>query len=217
MEFAMKMKNFFLPGLAVLFLLSSVPALAVTSATERLNNFVKTVTTFQAKFSQTVLDPQGQLMEKAEGLFILERPGKFRWNYKQPYPQTIVADGKNIWFYDVDLEQVSVKSQQEALANTPASLLSGGSLPQDSYSIKDLPSQDGLAWVELTPKDTESNFQTVTLAFDDHSLSQMIMKDSFDQQTRLVFTQTVENPIMPEGMFNFIAPEGVDIVGDIAQ
>jgi outer membrane lipoprotein carrier protein len=191
--------------------------MAVTSATERLNTFVKTVTTFQAKFTQTVLDSRGQVMEKAEGLFILERPGKFRWNYKQPYPQVIVADGKNIWFYDVDLEQVSVTPQQEALADTPATLLSGDSLPEDKYLLNELPSEDGLAWVELTPKDTESNFQTVTLAFDQQSLRQMIMKDSFDQQTRLVFTQTVENPIMPPDMFVFIAPDGVDVVGDIAQ
>ena len=213
----MKLKSLLTRTLAIMLISLSLPSMAVTSATERLNTFVKTVTTFQAKFTQTVLDSRGQVMEKAEGLFILERPGKFRWNYKQPYPQVIVADGKNIWFYDVDLEQVSVTPQQEALADTPATLLSGDSLPEDKYLLKELPSEDGLAWVELTPKDTESNFQTVTLAFDQQSLRQMIMKDSFDQQTRLVFTQTVENPIMPPDMFVFIAPDGVDVVGDIAQ
>ncbi len=213
----MKLKSLLTRTLAIMLISLSLPSMAVTSATERLNTFVKTVTTFQAKFTQTVLDSRGQVMEKAEGLFILERPGKFRWNYKQPYPQVIVADGKNIWFYDVDLEQVSVTPQQEALADTPATLLSGDSLPEDKYLLNELPSEDGLAWVELTPKDTESNFQTVTLAFDQQSLRQMIMKDSFDQQTRLVFTQTVENPIMPPDMFVFIAPDGVDVVGDIAQ
>ena len=213
----MKIKSLLTRTLTIMVMSLSLPAMAVTSGSERLNTFVKTVMTFQAKFTQTVLDPQGQVMEKAEGLFILQRPGKFRWNYKEPYPQMIVADGKNIWFYDVDLEQVSVTPQQEALADTPATLLSGDSLPEDKYLLSELPSEDGLAWVELTPKDTESNFQTVTLAFDRQSLRQMIMKDSFDQQTRLVFTQTVENPIILQDIFAFIAPEGVDVVGDIAQ
>jgi outer membrane lipoprotein carrier protein len=213
----MKIKSLLTRTLTIMVMSLSLPAMAVTSGSERLNIFVKTVMTFQAKFTQTVLDPQGQVMEKAEGLFILQRPGKFRWNYKEPYPQMIVADGKNIWFYDVDLEQVSVTPQQEALADTPATLLSGDSLPEDKYLLSELPSEDGLAWVELTPKDTESNFQTVTLAFDRQSLRQMIMKDSFDQQTRLVFTQTVENPIILQDIFAFIAPEGVDVVGDIAQ
>jgi len=213
----MKVKNILLSSLIVMIASLSLPAMAAPSATERLNTFVKTVNTFQAKFTQTILDPRGQVIEKADGLFILERPGKFRWNYKEPYPQTIVADGKNIWFYDQDLEQVSVKSQAEALADTPATLLSGNSLPEDNYTLTNLPSEDGLSWVRLVPKDAESNFQTVTLAFDNDSLNQMIMKDSFDQKTRLVFTQTVENPIMPKDMFVFITPPGVDVLGDIAQ
>lgn len=213
----MKITKILLAYLIVISAGFSMPAMAGGSAIERLNTFVKTVDTFQAKFTQTVLDPRGQVLEKAEGLFILERPGKFRWSYKVPFPQTIVADGKNIWFYDEELEQVSVKSQQEALADTPATLLSGNNLPEDKYTLTEISSQDGLAWVELVPKDAESNFQMITLAFDDYGLSQMIMKDSFEQRTRLVFTQTLENPTMPANMFVFITPPGVDVVGDIAQ
>ncbi len=203
--------------LFILMMGLSISVMAETSATEKLNAFVKTVVTFQAKFSQTVIDPRGQVMEEAEGLFILERPGKFRWDYKQPYPQYIVADGKNIWFYDVDLEQVSVKPQLEALADTPATLLSGDVLPEDKYLLTDLPSNDGLSWVELIPKELDSNFQTVTLAFDKDGLRQMIMKDSFDQKTRLVFSQVVENPKLPDDVFVFTPPAGVDVVGDITQ
>jgi len=188
--------------------------LAADTATEKLNEFVQTVVTFQANFQQTVLDPQGQVMEQAQGQFVLQRPGKFRWDYAQPYPQHIVADGQRIWFYDVDLEQVSVQSQFEALADTPATLLSGDSLPEDKYSLTNLPSNDGLLWVQLVPKELESNFQTVTLAFDEHGLRQMLMKDSFDQQTRLVFSQVIENADLAEDAFVFIPPEGVDVVGE---
>jgi len=187
---------------------------ATESATEKLNTFVQTVVTFKAQFKQTVVDVRGQVLEQAQGFFILERPGKFRWDYKLPYPQHIVADGQRIWFYDVDLEQVTVKSQLDALADTPATLLSGETLPEDKYLLTDIPSQDGLSWVELTPKDVDSNFQTITLAFDKQGLNQMIMKDSFEQQTRLVFSQTSENTELPANAFVFTPPTGVDVVGD---
>ncbi len=188
--------------------------LASDSATEKLNIFVQTVVTFKANFKQTVIDPAGNTMEEAQGTFALERPGKFRWDYDQPYPQHIVADGDRIWFYDVDLEQVSVQPQNEALADTPATLLSGETLPEDKYLVTDIASEDGMFWVELSPKDVESNFQTVTLAFDEHGLRQMIMKDSFEQRTRLVFSQPQENIELKDDEFVFIPPEGVDVVGE---
>ncbi|RKZ96331.1 MAG: outer membrane lipoprotein carrier protein LolA [Gammaproteobacteria bacterium] len=208
---AKKLLRYFV-AIAVMLLPFSL--IAAGSATEKLNIFVQTVVTFKANFKQMVLDPDGKLMEEAEGKFALERPGKFRWDYSQPYPQHIVADGERIWFYDVDLEQVTVKSQLEALVDTPATLLSGESMPEDKYILTDIPSEDGLLWVELVPKDVESNFQTVTLAFDQQGLRQMIMRDSFDQRTRLVFSQQEENTVLADDEFVFIPPEGIDVVGE---
>lgn len=207
-------KKWMQAGFAILLTTLSLKVSAVESATEKLNNFVQTVVTFKAQFSQTVLDPQGRVLEEAEGFFLLERPGKFRWDYELPYPQHIVADGQRIWFYDVDLEQVTVKSQLDALADTPASLLSGETMPNDKYILTDIPSDDGLLWVELIPKDVDSNFQTVTLAFDQQGLNQMIMKDSFDQKTRLTFNQATENSELVDNAFVFIPPTGVDVVGE---
>ncbi|OUR64922.1 outer membrane lipoprotein carrier protein LolA [Methylophaga sp. 42_25_T18] len=199
---------------AIITMLLSYSAMAAESASDRLNVFVESVVTFKASFTQTVVDQQGEIIEQAEGLFLLERPGKFRWDYLEPYPQHIVADGQRIWFYDVDLEQVTVKAQLETLADTPATLLSGETRPEDTYILKDIPSDDGLSWVELVPKDVESNFQTVTLAFDEFGLQQMIMRDSFEQRTRLVFSQVAENIELVEDAFVFTPPEGVDVVGD---
>jgi len=201
-------------SLAIIVMTLSLSLSAAESATEKLNQFVQNVVTFKAKFTQTVLDPRGQVLEEAQGFFILERPGKFRWDYDMPYPQHIIADGERIWFYDVDLEQVTVKSQLEALADTPATLLSGETLPSDKYLLSDISSEDGLSWVELIPKDVDSNFQTITLAFDQQGLNQMIMKDSFDQQTRLVFSQTTENSTLLADVFVFTPPSGVDVVGE---
>jgi len=200
--------------MAVAVLCLSFSLSAAESGTVKLNDFVERVDTFQAKFTQTVVDGNGQQLEKAEGLFILERPGKFRWDYLQPYPQYIVADGIRIWFYDVDLEQVTVKSQQDLLEDTPATLLSGDTKPADKYNLTDISSEDGLSWLKLVPKDIESNYQTITLAFDKFGLNQMIMGDSFGQKTRIVFTQTKENPELADDVFIFTPPVGVDVVGD---
>tara|TARA_R110002049_G_scaffold95572_7_gene234765 strand:- start:376 stop:1020 length:645 start_codon:yes stop_codon:yes gene_type:complete len=201
-------------GIVVLAMLLSFSLSAAELASEKLNAFVKDVVTYKANFQQTVLDPQGNVMEQAQGMFILERPGKFRWDYQEPFPQHIVADGQRIWFYDVDLEQVTVKSQQEALTDTPATLLSGNTLPIDKYLITDIPSEDGMLWVELIPRNVDSSFQTIALAFDEYGLRTMIMKDSFDQRTRLVFRQAEENPKLKKDTFVFTPAPGVDVVGD---
>lgn len=198
----------------MLALFLAMPAVADNAGADKLNQFVAEVQTFEAHFEQTVIDTEGNVLEQAQGEFQLQRPGKFRWDYAKPYPQHIVADGQNIWFYDVDLEQVTVKSQQQTLAETPASLLSGKAVPTDQYHIQNLPSDDGLLWVELTPRDTEASFQSVTLAFDGDVLEQMIMRDSFDQRTRLTFSQVRENPEFDGNTFNFTPPAGVDVVGE---
>ena len=183
-------------------------------AVSRLNQFVAEVSTFQAVFTQTIVDGEGNIIEEADGEFYLSRPGKFRWDYVTPYAQQIVADGQRIWFYDEDLEQITVKNQGEALADTPAGLLSGKSMPEDAYKITAIAKDDDLQWVELTPKDEESNYQRVQLGFDDIGLQQMLMTDAFDQRTRLLFTEVKINLDLDTGRFDFTPPAGVDVVGD---
>lgn len=202
-------------SLVVAGLLSlSVGTVHADEAVSRLNQFVAEVSTFQAVFTQTVVDADGNIIEEADGEFYLSRPGKFRWDYVTPYAQQIVADGQRIWFYDEDLEQITVKNQDEALADTPAGLLSGKSMPEDAYNITAINKDDDLQWVELTPRDDESNYQRVQLGFDDTGLQQMLMTDAFDQRTRLMFTEVKINPDLDADRFDFTPPAGVDVVGD---
>lgn len=187
---------------------------AEDDAVSRLNQFVAEVSEFQAMFTQTVVDSEGNIIEEADGEFLLSRPGKFRWNYVTPFAQQIVADGQRIWFYDVDLEQITVKNQDETLADTPAGLLSGKSMPEDTYNITAVDKDDDLQWIELTPKDAESNYQRVQMGFDEAGLQQMLMTDAFDQRTRLQFTDVQINPEIDASRFTFTPPAGVDVVGD---
>lgn len=209
------MKTIFYGWFAALALL---PALSFAeSGTDRLNTFVSSVETLSAHFTQTVLDSEGEVLEEAEGEFYLSRPGRFRWDYTDPYPQEIVADGERVWFYDVDLEQITIREQQQALSETPASLLSGEGLPEDQYDLRDVGRKNDLMWVELTPKDEESNYRLLQLGFDEAGLCEMLMRDSFEQTTRLVFSDVEKNSPLDDGIFDFEAPEGVDVVGETAE
>ena len=203
--------------MAILLLFASAATNAAESATQRLDDFVSHTQTFSADFSQIVTDTNGQVVNKSSGKFFLQRPGKFRWDYNKPYEQQIVADGKSIWFYDVDLEQVTVKSQNEALAETPASLLSGKALPQQKYDITDLNSKDGMDWVKLVPRGKDSSFSSIQLAFDGVGLRQMLMQDNFGQTTRLIFTHAEENTSLDSKLFKFTPPAGVDVVGETGK
>jgi outer membrane lipoprotein carrier protein len=169
----------------------------------------------RAEFHQVLLNENSKPLEKSKGIFFLQRPGKFRWDYREPFSQTIVADGTHVWFYDPDLEQVTVKSQNLALGNTPALLLSGERLPEESFQINNLPSRNSLAWVELLPRDKEATFDRLLLGFDNDSLRQMELHDSFGQTTRLSFSEIKINLSLDPSLFIFTPPEGVDVVGDV--
>ena len=100
----------------------------------RVDAYLATLSTLTADFVQVVQDKQGQVTERAAGTLSISRPNRFRWDYQQPYVQTIVADGKKLWLYDPDLEQVTVRSLEQGLGATPAMLLSGSGKVGDAFS-----------------------------------------------------------------------------------
>lgn len=185
------------------------------SATDRLNDFFKNVQSLRADFEQIVTDPRGKTVQNAKGTFAMQRPNKFRWDYQKPYEQLIVADGVKLWVYDKDLEQVTVKKLDEALGNTPALLLSGARPLEDKFKITALADKtDGLTWLELLPKDSDTSFQSVRLAFGKQHLEVMELTDSFEQVTRLQFSRIHGNGASNANEFRFVPPKGVDVVGN---
>jgi outer membrane lipoprotein carrier protein len=192
-----------------------VQSARAASATDRLNDFFKNVKSLRAEFQQTVFDPRMQPTHEAKGTFVMQRPNKFRWSYRQPYEQVIVADGARLWVYDKDLEQVTVKKLDEALGNTPALLLTGGRALTQDFRAKDLaPQADGLQRVELEPIESDTSFSVVRLAFGAGGLELMELVDSFGQTTRLRFTNVRANAATTREEFAFTPPAGVDVIGD---
>jgi len=184
---------------------------AAGSGPEQMQHFLSSLTTLQARFEQSVESPDQSQSLSSRGTFYLRRPNQFRWDYSEPERQEIVADGRQIWFYDPELEQVSVQFQRKALRGTPAQLLASGDPVENSFVVKAADSSQGLAWVELTPRDTESQFERILLGFTDDQLQRMEMHDKFGQVTRFSFHDIRQNPEFKSTFFRFEPPEDVDL------
>ncbi len=188
-------------------------------AIDRLNAFFSAKGALRAEFVQTVQGATFSQPKVSRGVLMMQRPGKFRWDYRAPYPQLILADGKHLWIYDEDLAQVVVKPLDAALGDTPALLLSSeglssGSLQQNFFITELSESLDGLYWVQLLPRATESNFQEMMLGFGERHISKMILVDGFGQRTELAFSNVESNAKLPVDSFVFVPPKGVDVIGN---
>ncbi|MDA0705405.1 MAG: outer membrane lipoprotein chaperone LolA [Proteobacteria bacterium] len=175
--------------------------------------FVNEMATLQGRFEQSLLDADGEVIERTSGTLEIQRPGQFRWTYTEPYEQILLADGLNIWSYDVDLAQVTVKPQQEALANTPALLLSGAPDAMQQFDIDASFIEADTTWVQLSPRNTESGFLRVDLGFKDDTLSRMVFYGNLEQTTLVALHDVVVNAPIAVEQFRFTIPVEVDVVG----
>lgn len=183
------------------------------SGEELVDEFVNEVETLSARFEQRLVDADGELLEVSTGTLDIQRPGRFRWAYAEPYEQWLVADGINVWSYDVDLAQVTVKPQAEALANTPALLLGGSAEALDEFEYDGSYQVEELTWVRMRPLDTDSGFKRVELAFDGGTLARMVFLDNLEQTTQVSLSDVVVNETMAPSTFRFVVPNDVDVVG----
>jgi len=182
-----------------------------------LQLFFNKMQSLKADFSQQVFGPRRELQQTSAGEVIVQRPGKFRWDYRKPFQQHIVADGTRVWLYDVDLEQVSIKPQDQTMANTPASLLSDGSQLNLQFDVMAVIRDDGREWFELIPKHSDSGFEALFLVLDKKGLiSEMELQDSFGQTTLLKFKNVVMNKKIRDDTFKLIIPSGVDVIDETA-
>ncbi len=195
-----------LPGLMLLCTLAG----AVTGV-QRLSDFLAELGTLEARFEQSVLDTENNRTGLFHGVFLLKRPGRFRWDYVSPYTQTILADGKDIWIADDDLEQITQQRQASALRGTPALLLTEDVDIEAEFEVVDLGERQGLDWLELVPRDPESQFVRILLAFDDKQLVRMEMSDKFGQISRFRFFEMQRNPELDDDAFVFNPPPGYDL------
>jgi outer membrane lipoprotein carrier protein len=192
-------------------------AVAFASPTTEVEKYLNGLATWSADFTQTIDDGHGKVVRSAAGKLYLQKPGKFRWDYTEPSEQLILADGKQIWFYDKDLQQANVRNMDASLANTPAVLLSGSGTLSDEFDVTALPPSDGLEWYQLLPKHPNSDFQLVRIGFRKGELASMFLADKLNQVTQLTFNHPQRNAKFPPDLFTFVPPPGVDVIGRAAK
>ena len=187
---------------------------SVDAAGEKLvNDFLTDVITMQGRFEQSLIDAEGEVVEVSGGTLEIERPTRFRWSYSEPYEQWLVADGLNIWSYDVDLAQVTVKPQAKALSNTPALLLGGATDALEQFRFEGSVVESETTWVRMRPIDDGSGFNRVELGFFDGQLSRMVFFDNLEQTTLVALYDVVVNEPIDADHFEFEVPDDADLVG----
>ena len=198
----------------------AVAALSASAAgLESLETFIKTARSGRADFVQVVTAPakdaEAPRSKTSSGSFEFSRPNRFKFVYKKPFEQSIVADGQTLWLYDVDLNQVTARKQSQVLASTPAALIA--SAPelralQTDFALIDAPAKDGIEWVLATPRARDSALQSIRVGLRGGELAVLEILDSFGQRSVLTFTRFELNPVLPVKAFEFRAPAGADVI-----
>ncbi|MCK5263601.1 MAG: outer membrane lipoprotein chaperone LolA [Gammaproteobacteria bacterium] len=191
-----------------------LPATVWAGEGERLlERFLTQSKTMSADFVQTLRTDDNEVLQESKGHFYLNRPGKFRWNYTEPYAQEIVSDGEQVWVYDVDLKQVTVQNKSASTNNTPMALMEGKLQLKEAYNVSELDHRDGIYRLKLSSKSKDVDFSELIVGVDEQGLKFMQLRDQFEQTTDIVFVELELNKKLASDLFEFTPPEGVDVYG----
>jgi outer membrane lipoprotein carrier protein len=206
----------FLPVLTAAWLAAAPAGAAEPQAVapSQLRAFLAETVTLEARFSQVLLETDSARAQVSEGTFYLHRPQRFRWDYTQPAPQLVVADGENLWLFDPDLEQATVRRLDDGLSSTPAMLLSGDGNLDDSFKVGAAYHEDGIDWVELAPVSGAADFSGVRVGFEAGRLASMELIDALGQTTVIRFSGVKVNIPLDPALFQFTPPPGADVIRD---
>lgn len=198
--------------------LSVVSAVAAADTRAQLDALTRDLDGLEGAFVQRVFDSAGGLREQSSGTVALAAPRLFRWEYKDPFPQLIVADGDRVWVYDPDLEQVTVRQQGLEEQGSPlAVLIDPGELDR-RFVVTDAGQRDGLDWLSLAPRQRDGGqIESAWLALDGDQLVRMRLDDQLGQRTEIDFSDWRRNPAFAPDTFRFVPPPGVDVVGEMGQ
>lgn len=203
-------------------LLPALPAAAQNvpapegSARGQLELFSAGLETLHARFEQRIVRNDGTVDAASNGEVWLQRPQRFRWEYRGDFPEVVVADGQRVWMYDVELEQVTVEDQGGVGAASPLTLLTDPGSLDEQFAVREAGDADGLQLLELRSRNAESDFERILLGLRDGALELMIMEDAFGLRTELRFVDVARNPALDESLFAFVPPPGADVIGDVA-
>ena len=201
-------------GLILALLLSSALARADDAALQKLSAHLDPLKSMQAHFTQTVSDEQGKVLQTSEGTLAVKRGNQLRWETSAPFSYLIVTDGRVLWRFDKDLDQATRQAFKGELADTPALIFGGDSARlRSNYTVTWQQGSTGDRF-ELVPKQKNALFHSLSLSFNGATVSELILRDNLEQRTDIRFDSVVANPALPDQLFQFSPPAGVDVVVD---
>ncbi len=184
-------------------------------AADKLTQLLKNMHSMQADFTQTILDKNGQAVQKSTGEMSLQRPSQFRWDVKKPTKQLVVTNGKKLWIYDPDLEQVTIRSLVKTAGETPAMLLSDEDLAVgDEFSVRETNHSTELKWFVLIPKDKSTAISALKLGFANQEIRQMKLEDHLGHTTLIEFNHVRTNIPLTASTFSFTPPGHIDVIDE---
>jgi len=182
-------------------------------AGQRLQLALKQMDNLTTDFKQTLLDEDKNIVQQSRGTLALQRPGKFAWHYTHPFEQRIIADGSELWIYDVELDQVTVKPMDQGLANTPIMILMKQADINEQFEVSEVGQRKFLYWVELLPHGGDLEYTHIYIGIDDDQVRAMELQDQFGQSTQIVFENLRVGVVHNPATFRFVPPPGVDVYG----
>ena len=179
---------------------------------DQFRDFLAGTRSARGEFTQQVMRSSGQVLESTSGGFAFARPGRFRWEVRKPFEQLLVADGERLWFYDKDLNQVTVRALSDSLGSTPAAILFGASDLDREFVTKELGPRDGLEWLEAVPRSKDAGFERIAIGFRGGLPEAMEVKDAFGRTSVFRFRAIERNAAVAADAFRFTPPKGADLV-----
>jgi outer membrane lipoprotein carrier protein len=199
-----------LPALLLLWLPAGSAA-GAGEAREALERFLDGLETFSAEFTQTLTDETDFVLQEARGRFSLALPDRLRWELEAPFEQSIVADGWDLWLFDPELKQATVRPLAQALESTPLALLTQPHRLDERFAVLDEPERGGLVLV-LVPRAVDADFSRLELEFAAAGdLISLAFLDIFGQRTEIRLETFQRNPALPPEEYRLDLPPGTDI------
>ena len=190
---------------------------AGAAALDQFKTFVASTKSARGDFTQKLIknvDGKEKVSQPASGTFLFARPGKFIWTYQKPYEQVLQADGEQLYIFDKDLNQVTVKKLGDALGSSPAAILFGSNDLEKNFTLSDAGARDGLEWLKAIPKTKDTSFEQILIGLKNGAPEAMEMKDNFGQTSVLAFRKFEKNPALNATSFKFVMPKGADVINN---
>jgi len=199
--------------LATLIATLTIAGTAHAAALDQFKTFVASTKSAKGEFTQQQQrkSANGKATPASSGSFVFARPGKFIWNYQKPYEQLLQADGDQLYIYDKDLNQVTVRKLGNALGSSPAAILFGSNDLEKNFTLSEAGTRDGLEWLNAVPKARDTTFEQISIGLRDGIPQAMELKDTFGQTSMLKFTNFQRNPSLGAQQFKFEMPKGADV------